>query len=104
MRRNWENVHPPHDERTFYPQLGIHFLLNESQPIRPEVWIAGLDDLSSGTPDLNASLKGVPQGAYVIAAFHSPTFFDTIAGHVPLVLAEHTHGGQARVNDYFLYP
>ena len=97
VRGNWENMRPPHDERAFYSQLGIRFLLNESRPIRPDVWIAGLDDPSSGTPNLDAALNGIPQGAYVIAAFHSPAFFDTIAGHVPLVLAGHTHGGQVRL-------
>jgi hypothetical protein len=56
-----------------------------------------LDDPSSGTPNLDAALKTVPQGAYVIAAFHAPAFFDNIAGHVPLVLAGHTHGGQVRL-------
>lgn len=97
VRGNWENERLPRDERAFYSQLGIHFLLNEASPIRPDVWIAGLDDPSSGTPILDTALKTVPPGAYVIAAFHAPAFFDTIAGHVPLVLAGHTHGGQVRL-------
>jgi len=66
-------------------------------PIRPDVWIAGLDDPSTGTPHLDTALKTVPQGPYVIAAFHAPAFFDDIAGQVPLVLAGHTHGGQVRL-------
>ena len=49
VRGNWENNRLPRDERTFYSQLGIHFLLNEASPIRPDVWIAGLDDPSTGT-------------------------------------------------------
>jgi predicted MPP superfamily phosphohydrolase len=97
VRGNWENDRLPRDERAFYSQLGIHFLLNEASPIRPDVWIAGLDDPSTGTPILDTALKTVPQGAYVIAAFHAPAFFDTIAGQVPLVLAGHTHGGQVRL-------
>ena len=97
VRGNWENERLPRDERAFYSQLGIHFLLNEASPIRPDVWIAGLDDPSTGTPNLDTALKTVPQGAYVIAAFHAPVFFDDIAGQVPLVLAGHTHGGQVRL-------
>src|ERR1017187_4506429 len=59
VRGNWENERLPHDERTFYSQLGIHFLLNEASPIRPDFWIAGLEDPSTGTANLNAALKAV---------------------------------------------
>ena len=97
VRGNWENAYPLHNEPAFYSQLGIHFLLNEARPIRPDIWLVGLDDPSSGKPNLSAALSNVPQDAYVIAAFHAPAFFDNIAGRVPLVLAGHTHGGQVRL-------
>jgi len=97
VRGNWENNHPLHNERAFYSQFGIHFLVNEARPIRPDIWLAGLDDPSSGTPNLDAALSTVPKCAYVIAAFHAPAFFDNVAGRVPLVLAGHTHGGQVRL-------
>jgi predicted MPP superfamily phosphohydrolase len=48
-------------------------------------------------PNLDAALHTVPPCTYVIAAFHAPAFFDTVAGRVPLVLAGHTHGGQVRL-------
>jgi predicted MPP superfamily phosphohydrolase len=32
VRGNWENERLPHDERSFYSQLGIHLLVNESSP------------------------------------------------------------------------
>jgi len=95
VRGNWENNYPLHNERAFYSHLGIHFLLNEARPIRPDIWLVGLDFF--GTPNLDAVLGTVPQGVYVITAFHEPAFFDTIAGRVPLVLAGHTHGGQVRL-------
>lgn len=97
VRGNWENDHPLLNERAFYSQLGVHFLLNQARPIRPDVWLVGLDDPSSGSPNLEAALNTVPQGAYEIAAFHAPAFFDHVAGQVPLVLAGHTHGGQVRL-------
>jgi predicted MPP superfamily phosphohydrolase len=94
VRGNRENGRPVPDERAFYSSAGVHFLLNEAQPIRDGVWITGLDDPYSGKPDLDAALRGVPAGAYTIALFHAPAYFDAIAGRVPLALAGHTHGGQ----------
>lgn len=102
VRGNWENAgsirtQKNFNERAYYSQIGIHFLLNESAPIRPDVWIAGLDDPSTGTPKLNAALSKIPPNVYVILAFHAPGFFDIAAGRAPLILAGHTHGGQIRV-------
>jgi predicted MPP superfamily phosphohydrolase len=99
VRGNWENQYPMRldRERQLYSQLGIQFLLNEARQVRDDVWFAGLDDPSTGAPNLNAALTSVPQGAYVIALFHAPGYFDQVAGRVPLALAGHTHGGQVRL-------
>lgn len=97
VRGNWENDMPFRGERAFYSQLHIHFLLNEASAIRPDVWLAGLDDPSTGTPNLEEALSGVPHDVYTILAFHAPGFFDEATGRVPLVLAGHTHGGQVRI-------
>ncbi|MFY9531686.1 MAG: metallophosphoesterase [Candidatus Acidiferrales bacterium] len=96
VRGNCENARPVHRERAFYEDAGVHLLVNGNHPLRPDVWIVGLDDLSSGTPRLDAALSGVPPGVFTIALFHSPAFFDRAAGHVNLCLAGHTHGGQVR--------
>jgi len=96
VRGNWENYEVFRGERAFYAQLHVHFLLNEAGPIRPDVWLAGLDDPTFGTPNLDEALREVPKNAYTILAFHSPGFFDEAAGRAPLMLAGHTHGGQVR--------
>ncbi|MGH9591748.1 MAG: metallophosphoesterase [Bryobacteraceae bacterium] len=93
VRGNWENEVKFRGERAFYSSLGVHFLLNEAHAIRPDVWVVGLDDLT-GTPDFELADKAVPPGVYTIAMFHSPAYFDQIAGRVPLALSGHTHGGQ----------
>jgi uncharacterized protein len=50
-----------------------------------------------GRPNLEEAMKGVPPNVYTIAMFHSPIFFEVIAGKVNLALAGHTHGGQIRI-------
>jgi predicted MPP superfamily phosphohydrolase len=97
VRGNWENADVFRGERAFYTQLGIRFLLNEAGPIRPDVWLAGLDDPSTGTANLDEALSSLPKNTDTILAFHAPGYFDDIAGRVPLVLAGHTHGGQFRL-------
>ncbi len=97
VRGNWENWRPLQNEHEFYASAGVQFLLNEAQPVREWVWLMGLDDAPSGSPNLKRALQNVPPGAYLIALFHSPAYFDRIAGRCPLVLAGHTHGGQVRL-------
>jgi uncharacterized protein len=97
VRGNWENDRPVYHERAFYARAGVHLLVNQNASPRPDFVLIGLDDPSSGTPRLDRALAGVPTGAYKIALFHAPGYFDQIAGRVNLCLAGHTHGGQVRI-------
>jgi predicted MPP superfamily phosphohydrolase len=97
VRGNWENMRPVRHEHDYYEKAGVHLLLNGNQRVRSDVWLAGLDDPSSGTPKLDAALDGIPTGAYTILLFHAPAFFDRAAGRVNLCLTGHTHGGQVRL-------
>jgi predicted MPP superfamily phosphohydrolase len=97
VRGNWEHDHPLHRERLFYHVVGVNLLVNASAAIRPDVWLVGLDDPSSGTARLDAALANVPPDAYKIAIFHSPGYFDRMGGRVNLCLTGHTHGGQVRL-------
>src|SRR5262245_27780918 len=94
VKGNWEHYHSLRDERRFYKAVGIHFLLNSAAELRPGVWLLGLDDAMVGSPDLPATLEGVPRDAFRIALFHAPAYFDKVAGQCNLALAGHTHGGQ----------
>lgn len=96
VRGNWENQRPVRsNEADFYRAAGVNFLLNSGSEIRPGIWLAGLDDIT-GTPNESAALAGAPAGAYKIVLFHSPAYYDRVAGRCDLVLAAHTHGGQIR--------
>ncbi len=94
---NWEVIRPVRHEREFYRDAGINLLVNQNHELRPGVWLIGLDDASVGRPDLAEAMQGVPDDAFKIAMFHSPIFFEVIAGKVNLALAGHTHGGQVRI-------
>ena len=83
-------------EHSFYANAGVHLLLNSGTLLRNDVWLAGVDDPYTGKASLEGALTGAPPGIYTILLFHSPAYFDRVAGNVDLCLAGHTHGGQVR--------
>lgn len=98
VRGNWENWRPVANERMFYAQAGVRFLLNQNHQVGTlPLWVVGLDDAMSGHPNLNAALVGVPPDVYTIGLIHSPAYFERVAGRCHLVFAGHTHGGQIRL-------
>jgi len=97
VRGNFENWKLVPHERTFYANAGVHLLLNTGALVRPDLWLAGVDDSFTGKPNPDAALAGAPPDAFKILMFHAPAYFDEVAGRVNLCLAGHTHGGQVRV-------
>jgi predicted MPP superfamily phosphohydrolase len=60
--------------------------------------LAGIDDLHSGHPDLDAALAGAPEDRPTILLSHNPDIvFAAARRGVALVLSGHTHGGQIRI-------
>ncbi len=94
---NHESWFPPPEGRAYFEGIGVNLLVNQSRQIRDEVWLLGLDDMMTRQPDFEKANQGVPDAAYKIAFFHSPAFFNNVAGKCNLVLAGHSHGGQVRV-------
>jgi predicted MPP superfamily phosphohydrolase len=74
-------------------------LTNKSIQVKHEgesLWIAGVDDLWWGTPDLSKALKEVPDKAAAVLLSHNPDYAeDRPDPRVGLMLSGHTHGGQA---------
>lgn len=79
---------------------GIPVLRNGSIPLEQNgkrLWVAGVDDVLQGKPDLAKALLGIPKDEPVILLSHEPDFVDEARRYpVDLQLSGHSHGGQIR--------
>lgn len=87
----------------FRTETPMRILINESEEIFPNVYLAGVDydlerDKTERESMLDQALSGIPKDAFVILLAHHPEFFDQAQErHIPLTLSGHTHGGQINV-------
>jgi len=80
-------------------EANAHLLVNSSLQLDSNFWIAGVDDIWSGFPDLGEALRDIPHGAATVLMAHEPDFFDIVLHEkapVALQLSGHSHGGQVR--------
>lgn len=88
----------------FLQEHGVQVLLNRGVRIERDgasLWLCGVDDLTEGTPDLAAALRGRRDGEPAILLSHHPDFFfEAAAVDVDLTLSGHTHGGQVRIGGW----
>jgi hypothetical protein len=84
--------------RAFLAGEGVQVLDNEGVRLErggDTLWLAGVDDLTEGEPDLAAALAGAGEEEPVVLLSHHPDFFfEAAAVGVELTLSGHTHGGQ----------
>ncbi|MCU0700666.1 MAG: metallophosphoesterase [Myxococcaceae bacterium] len=76
---------------------GVRVLENEAVRLERAggaVYVVGLADAWTRTPDAARALAGVPDGVPVIAFTHNPDVFPELPARFSVVLAGHTHGGQ----------
>ena len=83
-------------------RAGIRLLRNDNASIGrkdQELWMAGVDDVLLGHPDLRMAMDGVPGDAAAILLAHEPDFADMAAldSRIALQLSGHSHGGQVRL-------
>ncbi|MBK8976085.1 MAG: metallophosphoesterase [Planctomycetes bacterium] len=85
----------------FLEARGVRVLANRGFRIvrnGSTLWLAGVDDLTDGEPDVPRALFGRAHGEPTLVLAHQPDHFDELRRHgVDLVLSGHTHGGQFRV-------
>ena len=87
---------------TLLERKGIKVLNNSNAQVREDLWLAGMDDLTWGTPDLGRTLEGLPQeivsqGVASLLMSHNPDILPKVPAWVGLTLSGHTHGGQVRL-------
>ncbi|RIK45509.1 MAG: metallophosphoesterase [Chloroflexi bacterium] len=78
---------------------GATILLNQALAVADDLWLAGIDDVWSGRPDLAAALRDIPSRATAVLLAHEPDYFDYLIqtdAPVTLQLSGHSHGGQVR--------
>lgn len=79
----------------------IPLLMNEHRHLRwngADFWLAGIDDIWDGSPNIATALAGVPRDAFTILLAHSPDIADNAADYgVAVQLSGHTHGGHLRL-------
>ncbi|OIO91925.1 MAG: hypothetical protein AUK03_10425 [Anaerolineae bacterium CG2_30_64_16] len=82
-------------------QRGIQPLVNQATRVQEpglDLWVAGVDDLTEGQPDLEIALAAVPTGALLVLLAHNPDIWlDPRVERADLVLSGHTHGGQVKL-------
>ncbi len=77
-------------------EAGVTLLVNEGVQLRPDLYLAGLDDWRTGHPNAERSLAGASAGARVMVS-HNPDAIPHMPAGIDLLLAGHTHGGQVRL-------
>ena len=88
--------------RAAFQESGLKLFVNEGLPIsvnRGAFYLAGLDSVCAGRPDLETALQGRRSNQPLILLVHEPDPIDTFRQGAPvaLQLSGHTHGGQVRL-------
>jgi hypothetical protein len=98
---NHDHWNHPATVRNHLDLVKFPVLLNNAVTLEKDnarLWLAGVDDVMSGTPDIEKALRRVPAGEPVVLLAHEPDFADHVAQHpVDLQLSGHSHGGQVRL-------
>jgi uncharacterized protein len=75
-------------------QAGVQVLYNQNVCTAEGLWLAGLDDIFEGKPDITATFAGIPTDVTPIVLSHNPCLIDQVPGRYAQILSGHTHGAQ----------
>lgn len=74
--------------------VGIQVLENSNVKIG-EVYVAGVEDMQTGFPDVPLALTGTEHPRILVS--HTPDIYYDVIENVDLILAGHVHGGQVYI-------
>jgi predicted MPP superfamily phosphohydrolase len=80
--------------RRMLEQAGVHILNNESLCLEGGLWLAGVDDLFEGKPDVARALADLPHERTSLVLSHNPRLIERVRDRDVFILSGHTHGGQ----------
>jgi uncharacterized protein len=78
-------------------KYGIRVLVNDGVRVRDDFFLAGIDDLWNGEPNLERTLRDQPKNAAKVLLSHNPDILVRVPANIDLTLSGHTHGGQVRI-------
>lgn len=81
-------------------EKGIQVLSNESarfDTTAGPIHVAGIEDHSTGRPDVARAMHGIPVGAPTLLLAHDPASFVSVPFGPLVTICGHTHGGQIRL-------
>ena len=79
---------------------GVTILRNDAVQLDEGLWLAAVDDIWSGQPDLRSALRAAPADSVNLLMAHEPDYFDTVIAQdapVAVQFSGHSHGGQIRL-------
>jgi predicted MPP superfamily phosphohydrolase len=78
-------------------RAGVQLLYNESVRLESGLWLAGVDDLYEGEPDIARTFADLPADRTSIVLSHNPRLIEKAKGRDIVILSGHTHGAQFRL-------
>ncbi|RDI94815.1 metallophosphoesterase [Meiothermus sp. QL-1] len=93
-------LEPPVGLERRLADLGIGVLNNRGLWLRPDLYLAGVEDLWHGEPDVERALSGWRGNSAALLLCHNPDYLYQVPSSVGLTLCGHTHGGQVVLPGY----
>jgi len=85
---------PPVELEKRLQELVIGFLHNAGVQLRDDLFLAGVEDLWHGEPNVEQALAHYTRPSACLLICHNPDYLYQVPCSVDLVLCGHTHGGQ----------
>jgi uncharacterized protein len=77
-------------------RYGLKYLVNQGIALRPDFFLAGVDDYWAGTVRVAKSIQNASLDTAILLLSHNPDILPKVPKRVGLMLSGHTHGGQIR--------